>query len=118
MLVHEGNYKGINYAIRLIEPYGEEKAIRSWYCCYFENIYKSNDFIYDEFDFGVPGGVTWNQPWGKSFGENSALYNKWVIGWDYGHIWDEGKEYSIKELEEDIFNAIDKYIEVYERRKK
>lgn len=76
-----------------------------------------NKIIYTHNLTGVHGGFSWS---GDHIFDTT---NRWILGWDYNHDEDKhttvcpnGREYNIKELNEDVMDAIDLLKQINELR--
>ena len=108
-LLKAGTYKGCPY---FIITFGTHP------CCYI-GIDSNNKFYkkhYDDIPIQVHGGLTFACPTSKFKYFNKDNY--WIIGWDYLHYGDYlywlnyGKKWTLKELEQAIYTAIDNLIEL------
>jgi len=68
----------------------------------FYSYYKN--FIINNIDFH--GGCTWYSKEAGFDGENKVI----KIGCDYQHYWDEGREYDLEHIKNDLMNTIDSFL--------
>lgn len=93
--------------IRLLNI-GEKPHYTAYYSINSKFKYKDIDWLDNHFPF-VHGGYSFEP--GVLEGINSNLI---FVGWDYGHIGDVNKNYSIDLIKEEAILALEEYINIFE----
>ena len=80
-ILHEENYKGINFQIVLINA--------GWFTCYLDVTNTRLAFLnYMSIEHNVHGGLTYSDDHYPYEKKETGNFDKWIIGWDYAHFGD------------------------------